>query len=149
MCMLVHRGVGVSRAVTVIGGDVDYARLCSRSFRSSEQTVDERGADTVRGRREQGTARVLREPITYVVLAREAQIAECCGKVRKRLADRFAGLRIRHHACQLEVRVREHEPQHFAGHVAGAAEDQGGNARAHVHAAVSELRPPGISRRDR
>src|SRR5690242_19680518 len=47
--------------------------------------------------------------------------------MRKRFADRFAWLAIRHHRRKLEVRMTRDQPQQLAGDIAGATEDDRGN----------------------
>ena len=126
--MLVDRGVGLGRRVAVVRGDVDHARLRAGRRRRGEQLVDERGADTVRCGGEHAAHRQRGDERKDPVFGHEAQVAEHGREVRERLRDRFARLRIRQDARDLELWMTEHEAQGFTGHIAGAAEDQDGDA---------------------
>src|SRR6188508_2846198 len=85
----------------------------------------------MRGRGENGTARLACRKRGCFREGDIAQVAADGGEVREGPADRLARLAVRGDRGELEPRVREREPQELTRDIPGAAEDDRGNARVH------------------
>ena len=126
--VLVDRGIGLGGRVTVIRGDVDDPRAGACRLCGAEQAVDERGADTVGRRGEHPAHRQCRDERHDLCFGHETQVPEHGREMREGFRDRFPWLRVGQDARDRKLWMAEHEAQRFAGHIAGAAEDQDGDA---------------------
>src|SRR5262249_25108248 len=107
--------------------------------RGLQQTIDQRGGNTMWSRGKHGASRRLDEQLLDFRLRLEPGIREGAHQVRKRVSHRLARLAVRHHRRQLELRVSRNQAQHLTGPVAGAAEHDCWNSC--THAATPALTP--------
>ena len=81
--------------------------------------------------REDGRRRVGRDVLGDLVVARESQVRQHRLQVPEELRHRLVGLAVRGDGREVEVRMRREQAQQLAGHVAGAAEHDRGDAGSH------------------
>ena len=126
----VHGFVGLGVAKAKIGGHVDHAREALPLLKGAEGPVDQLGAGSVGGRREDGAA--VAERVGQVVDGSEAQARPHTAQVGKDRFHRLVPVAPRHDRGRPDGRMGSEQAKQFAAHVAGSAEDDGGNRLRHV-----------------
>src|SRR5579862_3122771 len=133
----VHSAVVLSARVAKIRRDVDHTRCVTGLFSDSQHRVNQCGRDSVRRGGENRWRRFIAEQRVDLLPGLEGLFRVDAGKMWKGAGHGLAAAAIRHDARQLQVRVIGKQAQQFAGHEAGAAENDSGHARHGYYSAVS------------
>ena len=132
--MTVHGRVRVGIGETEVRRRIDDHDFDPGADASGQQLVDEAGRSAVRGGREHEPLRCRAEALDRGVERHERLVRKRGREMVERFRHGLAGLTRRHDATEREPWVRMQEAQELAGHVAGAAEHDGGNGVRRAHA---------------
>ena len=136
MRVLVDGFISRGARIAEVGRDIDAVHASAGRVGGREQAIDDGGGHAVRRGREQGAARCaayegldLVEPGEFQVRIGAAQMRECA-------RDGHTGLAVRQNGGHVELRMPRDQTQQLAGHIAGAAQHDGGSGNAHSAATL-------------
>ncbi len=136
MGVLVHRLIGSGARIAEVGRDVDAVHSCARRLGRRQQAIDDGRGDAVGCRGEQGAARRAPHDGLDLVETGEFEIRVGVAQVRECAGDRSTGLTVRQNGGDGELRMPRDQAQQLSGHIAGAAEHDGGGGTVHSPATL-------------
>jgi hypothetical protein len=132
MRVLVDGFIGAGAGVAKVRGNIHAMYSVAGILGRAEQPVDNGRRHAVRRRREQRTARCFSHQRVDLIETAESQVRIGAAQMRKGSGHRTARLAVGQNGGGVQARMPRDQAQQLAGHVAGAAQNDGGNGIAHA-----------------